>query len=190
MNFFRKITASKSKSSGKEKTSVKDILVILITAVILAVVIKTFIVDSRIVPSSSMYPTIEIGDRILISKMSYLGDNTPERGDIVVFTPPEELRQSSDYIKRIIGLPGEDLYIADGVVYIDGVSIDEEYIAEKPNYEYGPVAIPEGCYFVMGDNRNASSDSHAWSYPFITEDDIKGKAFVCYWPFSRIGGLE
>jgi signal peptidase I len=119
-----------------------------------------------------------------------------ERGDIVVFRPPmypeadwlERLLgfptlpgQYEDYIKRVIGLPGETVTIAGGVVKINGVPLVEPYIAEPPNYS-GEWVVPEGLLFVLGDNRNSSSDSHSWSY--LPIESVLGKAVLVYWPFS------
>ena len=169
---------------------VKEILIIFICALAIAVLIKSFLIDSRVVPSSSMYPTIEIGDRVLMWRLAYAFGGEPERGDIVVFEAPEELHESSDLIKRVMGLPGETIEIKDGTVYIDGEALaEDDYQHATPTYDYGPVTVPQDCYFMMGDNRNKSVDSHEWNDPFISADDIKGKAIFRYWPFSRMGGI-
>ena len=176
----------------KQRTSgswLKELVIIFVCALAIALVVKSFLIDSRIVPSSSMYPTIEVGDRVLMWRLAYAFGGEPERGDIVVFEAPEELNESSDLIKRIIGLPGETIEIKNGAVYIDGEILDEaDYQHAVPQYEYGPVTIPEDCYFMLGDNRNKSIDSHEWDSPFIPIDDIKGKAIFRYWPISRMGG--
>ena len=181
----------KEKQNNKKMSAgawIKEMLIILICAIALAVVVKGFLVDSRAIPSSSMVPTIEIGDRVVLWKLAYVfGD--PERGDIVVFDAPAELHENDDLIKRVIGLPGDTVEIADGFVYINGEALEENYLAERPDYEYGPVTVPDDCYFMMGDNRNNSIDSHEWSNPFLPEDNIKGKAIFRYWPVSRIGGI-
>ena len=93
-------------------------------------------------------------------------------------------------VKRVIGLPGDTLEVKDGLVYINGVALEEDYILEAPDYSYGPVTIPQGQYFMLGDNRNNSKDSHMWNYPFIDREAIIGKAIFCYWPISRIGVLR
>ncbi|MCR4962720.1 MAG: signal peptidase I [Firmicutes bacterium] len=159
-------------------------------ALVIAIVLKMFIVDSRVVPSSSMYPTIEEQDRIVLNKLAYVGDRAPQRGDIVVFKAPEELDSPYDLVKRVIGLPGEMLEVKDGAVYIDGEALQEGYVFEAPGYAYGPVTVPENCYFMMGDNRNHSLDSHYWEEPFVPEQEIKGKVVLRYWPFSSFGVLE
>jgi len=178
-----------SGKSAKKGSFLKDTLMIVITAVALAMFLKAFIVDTRWVPSTSMVPTIEVDDRLIVVKLGYLLGQQPERGDIVVFKPPAELNERSKLIKRVIGLPGETLEVKDGFVYINGEPLAEDYLAERPNYQYGPVTVPEGCYFMMGDNRNTSYDSHRWLNPFIPENDIKSKAVWRYWPLDRIGGI-
>lgn len=161
-----------------------------VTAVILAFGIRTFVAEARYIPSSSMEPTLEINDRLIIEKLSY-HFREPIRGDVVVFNPTEAL-QAQDFhdafIKRIIGLPGETVQVKEGKVYVNGQEITEKYIAEDPNYDYGPVVVPEGEYLVLGDNRNNSYDSHYWG--FVPEDKIIGKAFVRFWPFNRLGSLD
>ncbi len=186
----QKITAKKTSATKGKNTWLKDTVGIIVLAVVLALLFKAFIFDSRVVPSTSMLPTIEIGDRIIVSKLSYLGSKEPQRGDIVVFTPPEELNEKYDLVKRVIGLPGDTLEVKDGLVYINGVALEEDYILEAPDYSYGPVTIPQGQYFMLGDNRNNSKDSHMWNYPFIDREAIIGKAIFCYWPISRIGVLR
>jgi len=168
---------------------IKEFVIIVGSALLIAFVLKSFIIDSRIIPTLSMYPTVDAGDRILINKLAYIGDRTPQRGDIVVFEPPAELNTKDDLLKRIIGLPGDIIEVKNSKVYINDEAFHEYYLAEEPNYTYGPVTVPDGCYFMMGDNRNHSLDSHAWSNPFITEDDIKGKSLLIYWPLSNFGAL-
>ena len=115
----------------------------------------------------------------------------PVRGDVVVFNPTEALKAqdfNDAFIKRIIGLPGETVLVREGKVYVNGEQITEKYIAEDPNYDYGPVVVPEGEYLVLGDNRNNSYDSHYWG--FVPKDKIIGKAFVRFWSFNRFGNGE
>jgi signal peptidase I len=183
---------AKNKQSEKRGfwAGVKEILVIFVCAIILAALIKSFIIDSRVIPTTSMVPTIEVGDRVIMWRLAYTFNNEPQRGDIIVFTPPAELNETSDLIKRVIGLPGETVEVKDGYVYINGEALEEDYLKEQPTYTYGPVTVPEDSYFIMGDNRNVSVDSHMWLNPFLSEDEIKGKVIFRYWPLSRIGGLE
>ena len=172
---------------------IKDVVVIFVIALLLAILLKTFVVDNRIIPTSSMAPTVEPNDRILVNRFIYHFDDV-ERGDIIVFEPTEstkiDLGMEDDLLKRVIGLPGEEIQITGGELYIDGVALEEDYIAETMNYEYGPITVPEDCIFVLGDNRNYSADSHVWTDPFVPIDNIKGKAFFTYWPFEDFGKLE
>ncbi|HEY9816052.1 MAG TPA: signal peptidase I [Candidatus Obscuribacterales bacterium] len=161
-------------------------------SIVLAFGIRHFIAEARYIPTESMLPTLQVNDRLIIEKISYRF-RPPLRGEIIVFSPPEGLqRQQPDFhdalIKRVIGLPGDSVAIASGRVYINDQPIAEQYIAEVPNYEWGPVTIPEQSYFVLGDNRNRSNDSHFWGY--VNEDDIIGRAVVRFWPLKRIGGIN
>ncbi|MDJ0508552.1 MAG: signal peptidase I [Crocosphaera sp.] len=161
-----------------------------VTAVVLALGIRTFVAEARYIPSSSMEPTLQINDRLIIEKLSY-HFREPIRGDVVVFNPTEALKAQDfhdAFIKRIIGLPGETVEVKIGKVLVNGEEITETYIAEDPNYDYGPVKVPEGQYLVLGDNRNNSYDSHYWG--FVPQDKIIGKAFVRFWPFNRLGSLD
>jgi len=168
---------------------IKEFVIIVGSALVIAFVLKSFIIDSRIVPTLSMFPTVDAGDRLLINKLAYVGDRTPQRGDVVVFKPPAELNTKDDLCKRVIGLPGDTIEVKNSKVYINGEAFNEYYLAEEPNYTYGPVTVPDGCYFMMGDNRNHSLDSHAWSNPFVPESDIKGKSLLIYWPLDDFGAL-
>ncbi|MEE0776539.1 MAG: signal peptidase I [Bacillota bacterium] len=170
-------------------SAVKELLVTLVVAILIAMVLKFFILDSCKILSGSMEPTLVKDDRILVFKLSYVFGE-PQRGDIIIFDPPKEVDEGVEYIKRVIGLPGETIEIKEGMVYIDGEPYEEDYIAEKPTYTFGPVTVPEGEYFVLGDNRNRSADAHVWTYPFISLDDIQSKAICQYYPFSEIGLLS
>ena len=162
----------------------------IITAGVLAFGIRTFVAEARYIPSSSMEPTLQINDRLIIEKISYhLHD--PKRGDVVVFNPTDALKAKNfkdAFIKRIIGLPGDTIKISNGIVYVNGDKLSEDYIAQKPDYEFGPVKVPEGQYLVLGDNRNNSYDSHYWG--FVPKEKFVGRAFVRFWPFTRLGVLD
>lgn len=138
----------------------------------------------------SMWPGLENGQVLIINKLAYLLSE-PERGDIIVFDPPEDVGNGNEFIKRIIGLPGETVNIIDGTVYIeeaggDTIRLDEPYIASNPNYNFTGTTIPQGEYFVLGDNRANSLDSRSgWTVP---ETNIVGKAWLSIWPLSRLGG--
>ena len=165
-------------------SAMKELVVTLILAVVIAAILKFFIVDSCRILSESMASTLNTGDRIIVFKLSYLFEE-PERGDIIIFEPPAEMDEGADFIKRIIGLPGETVEVRSGEgVYINGEFLEESYINEIPSYDFGPVTVPENSYIVFGDNRNRSADSHYWSYPFISFEDIDGKALFQYFPFT------
>ncbi len=161
------------------------------TAIILAFGIRTFVAEARYIPSASMEPTLEINDRLIIEKISYRF-REPQRGDVVVFKPTarliEENYKRAAFIKRIIGLPGDKIEVKGGRVYVDDRPLQEKYIAEEPQYDYGPVTVPEDSYLVLGDNRNNSYDSHSWG--FVPRQKLIGKAFVRFWPLNRVGSLN
>ena len=158
-------------------------------SIVLALGIRTFVAEARYIPSGSMLPTLEINDRLIIDKIGYKFQN-PDRGDVVVFSPTDQLKtQYKDaFIKRIIGLPGEEVEVRDGLVFINGEALAEKYIAEEPQYNWGPEEVPEDSYLVLGDNRNNSYDSHYWG--FVPRNNIIGRAIVRFWPPNRVGGLD
>jgi signal peptidase I len=164
-------------------------------SIILALGIRTFVAEARYIPSGSMEPTLEINDRLVVEKISY-HLNPPQRGDIVVFWPPdslfpEEEQRKDAFIKRVIGLPGDTVEVRDGTVFINGMPLEEDYIKAEPDYTWGPETVPAESYLVLGDNRNSSFDSHAWEPDsFVPAENIIGKAVVRFWPISRIGGLD
>lgn len=141
--------------------------------------------EARYIPSGAMIPTLQINDKILVDKHSYQ-TQAPQRGDIVLFRPTPALvaQNFKDvFIKRVIGLPGETVQVKSNKVYINGKALSENYLAEPPDYEYGPVTIPNNAYFVLGDNRNNSYDSHYWG--FVARAYIFGKAIGIYCPVER-----
>lgn len=140
-----------------------------------------FIIEGRIVPAGSMMPTININDRVLISKLSYC-IKEPSRGDIIVFQPPASLHATDQYIKRIVGIPGDVIQVTNGKLYVNNKIYQENYISEPMVYEYGPVKVPTNSYFVLGDDRNNSFDSHMWAEIFVPKNNIFGKAVFIYWP--------
>ncbi|HTP10475.1 MAG TPA: signal peptidase I [Anaerolineae bacterium] len=131
------------------------------------------------IEGSSMEPNLHNGEYVLIDKVSYLV-HQPERGDVVVFTPPTN--EQKDYIKRVIGLPGDTVEIKSGHVYVNGVALDEPYLTGLTNSNNQVYHVDEGHYFVLGDNRNNSSDSR--SFGTITPQSIVGRAWLVYWPPS------
>jgi signal peptidase I len=169
---------SRKKRSGCTGFFIDAIETILI-ALVLFLVINTLSARVR-VENVSMRPTLKPGDFLLVNRVAYkLGE--PSIGDIVVFHAPGE--SELDYIKRIIGLPGDIVEINGGTVYVNQQPLYEPYISEKPGYS-GTWEVPQGQYFVLGDNRNNSSDSHMWG--FVPEADLVGRALLIYWPFSEI----
>jgi signal peptidase I len=160
-------------------------------ALVIALVIKTFLLQAFYIPSSSMESTLNIGDRVLVNKLSYRLHDV-NRGDIVVFERPpgEPASDIHDLIKRVVALEGETVSLDEnGRVLIDGEVLDEPYLAEgtTTNRLAEPVVVPEGHVFVMGDNRNDSRDSRFFGP--IEEDSIVGRAFFRVWPLGDIGGM-
>lgn len=155
--------------------------------VALWLLITLFVGQARQIPTGSMEPTILGGDRVWTDKL-FLRFGEIKRGDIVVFDPPPQVITDFPYIKRVIGLPGETVEIAGGQVLINGEPLEEPYIAESPRYHFGPVEIPSGKYLVLGDNRNASNDSHEWG--LLDRGRITARAVARFWPFDRMGSLK
>lgn len=170
------------------KNFLKELISIIVIAFILAMILRTFVVEGRIIPSGSMLPTVQLQDRVMVNKFIYRFTEI-QRGDIIVFAPPEAINSSDDYLKRVIGLPGETVEMREGNVYIDGKILNEPYIAEPINYQFGPVTVPDDSLLVLGDNRNSSFDSHLWN-AWLKRDHVKGKAFMIYWPLNHITLLE
>ena len=171
------------------KPIIREIIITVMIALVLFLGIHYSVQNSEVI-SGSMEPTLAIGERLLVNKLAYKFGHAPQRGDIIVFVPPPQVDSSLDYIKRIIGLPRERVELRDGKVYIhqsDGNTfmLDEPYVTDPAKQDYISGVIPEGQYFVMGDNRNNSSDSRGgWT---ITLDEIVGKAWLITWPFSDMG---
>lgn len=167
------------------KRVIKEIIswvVILGIALILAIVINRFVIFKVEVPTGSMENTIMTGDKVFTFRLSYLFSE-PKRGDIVVFPFPDN--EEDNYIKRIIGVGGNEIEIKDGVLYIDNEPLVEDYLKEPMRKEdFGPIKVPEGTYFMMGDNRNGSLDSRLWNIKFVEKDKIIGKAIFKYPHFS------
>jgi signal peptidase I len=185
-------TDGEAESAGEEEKVVwwKEALswiLYLGTAVLIALLLKNFVIINATVPTGSMENTIMPGDDLLGLRVAYLFSE-PERGDIVIFKYPDD--ESQKFIKRIIGLPGDEVVIEDGKIYINGSEepLDEPYLKEEWVRNTGPFdfEVPEGCYLVMGDNRNDSWDARYWENTYVTEDELIGKALFVYYPFSRI----
>lgn len=163
----------------EEKSTWKQFVFDLVETLLLALILYAGInaLTARVrVDGFSMNPTLQDGEYVLVSKLAYhLGE--PQRGDIIVFRYPGEPPQ--DLIKRLIGLPGDVVEVKDGLVFVNGEQLSEPYIAASPLYD-GNWRVPDGYLFVLGDNRNDSSDSHSWGV--LPDDNVIGKAIVIYWP--------
>lgn len=157
----------------------------IIFVVVVVLIVNNFLLINARVPSESMEKTIMTGDRFFGNRLAYLFDD-PERFDIVVFKYPDD--ESQLFVKRVIGLPGETVEIKDGKVYINGseTPLDDSFTPETPTGDYGPYVVPEGSYFMLGDNRNHSGDSRFWKQPYVEKDKIVGKAILRYFPGIKI----
>jgi signal peptidase I len=158
-------------------------------ALLISFLIRVFIAEPRYIPSESMFPTLEIGDRLVVEKVSYRFGEI-HHGDIVVFQPPPQLQRqgyqpNQAFIKRAIAIPGDTVKVNDGLVYVNNQPLTEHYIAQPPQYNMMPITVPEDTLFVMGDNRNNSNDSHIWG--FLPQNNLIGHAVFRFWPFSRFG---
>lgn len=161
------------------RSALKDILQTLVLAALLYFAIDAVFARVRVL-NISMQPTLVEGDVILVNKLAYkFGDM--HTGDVVIFHNPNDL--SEDYIKRLIGTPGDQVDVREGMVFVNSVPLTEPYLAEPPAYD-GSWTVPENAVFVLGDNRNQSSDSHSWG--FVPLEDLVGKALVVYWPPQAI----
>jgi len=162
------------------------------TSLAVALVLRTFVVEPRWIPSLSMYPTFDIGDQLAVDKLSKVA-RPYQRRDVVVFTPPDAFSIFSDrrgeaLIKRVVAVAGDVVEIKDGGhLFINGEKQEEKYTNEDALYEWGPQTVPKGCVLVLGDNRNHSLDGHVWG--FLPTDNIIGRAVFKYWPPWRAGGI-
>jgi signal peptidase I len=202
-------TAPPEVPEEKRRSLVRELPVLLIVAFLIAFGVKSLVAQAFFIPSESMEATLRVGDRVLVSRLSYRM-HEPRRGDVVVFTSPFEngkdersvpvrvlhgilesvgLRQPSteDFIKRIIGLPGETIEGRDGKVFVDGRELIEPYLDEETVPGFEPRTVPEGKLWVMGDNRNQSQDARVFGP--IDEDKVIGRAILRIWPIPRIGFL-
>jgi len=179
------------KPRNKRRRALVEWGVILVVALLAALLLRTFVIQPYFIPSASMEPTLMVGDKVLVNKLSY--DLHPiHRGDVIVFKkPPDDNTPGiKDLIKRVIGLPGETIAGRNGQIYINGKLLNEPWLPKvdrDTTSTFGPVQIPAGEYFVMGDNRADSSDSRVFGP--ITKSLVVGRAFIKVWPPSRIGTL-
>ncbi|MGB3511635.1 MAG: signal peptidase I [Microcoleaceae cyanobacterium] len=182
-------------------------------SVVLAIGIRQFVAEARYIPSGSMLPTLQINDRLIIDKLGYKFKE-PERGDIVVFNPTNELKEQykDAFIKRIVGVPGDEVKLQDGKVYLNGQVIEETYVASDLNpaehearninhqqtridvcppekrFLSKPVTVPPDSYLVMGDNRNHSYDGRCWG--LVPFENIIGRAIFRFWPLDSMGEID
>ena len=187
----------------------RELPVLFIVALALAIVLKTFVVQAFFIPSGSMEPTLEVGDRVLVQKVVY----GPDRGDVIVFSDPQgrpgpdrgvvggflhwlssalgiERPEHEDFIKRVIGLPRETVELREGRLFVDGLRFPQPYLKGAPDTrDYGPVRVPDGELFVLGDNRLNSNDSR-FGLGFVPVDKVVGRAFAIVWPPSRVGWIH
>ena len=185
---------------SRAKSALREYAEAVVMALLLAMVIRTFVVQAFKIPSGSMLPTLEVGDHILVNKFAYgirlplvgtrlLDLGTPRRGDVVVFVYPVD--PTKDFIKRVVGVAGDVIQIRSKRVYINGEVWDDPHayfadgganIGGMPRDTYGPVTVPAGHIFVMGDNRDRSYDSRFWG--FVDLNEVQGKAFLIYWSWD------
>ncbi|MCK4257541.1 MAG: signal peptidase I [Halanaerobiales bacterium] len=156
-----------------------------IMAVILALILIIFVIQAFFIHSGSMWPTLEVRDRILVNKFIYQFKD-PEKNDIIVFKYPLEPRRK--FIKRVIGLSGDRMQIINGQVYVNDEPLKENYLLTRGYSNYGPIVVPEDNYFVLGDNRNNSEDSRFWG--FVPNENIIGQAILVFWPLNRVKLLK
>ena len=180
--------------SEEKKASIKaevfSWVKVIVSAIIIALLVDFFIIANAVVPTGSMETTIPAGSRIMGLRL-YYDFKEPERGDIVIFKYPDD--ESVDYLKRIIGLPGETVEIISGKVYINGELLDEPYLKEGALGECDiemPYQVPEGRIFVCGDNRGTSLDSRSRAVGCVSEEQIVGKIVFRIWPLTEVGAVE
>lgn len=156
-------------------------------ALVLALILRTFVVQAFWIPSGSMIPTLEPGDRVLVLKFWYsLPKVSPKRGQIAVFKYPVDPRR--DFVKRIIGLPGDAVELKQGMLYVNGSAIFEPYVKNMDTYNMDEIIVPDKSYFCLGDNRPNSQDGRFWG--FVPSNFLRGPAVFRYWPLNRIGVIE
>jgi signal peptidase I len=183
------MSVTKTENQANLWRKIKENGTTVIVALLLAFLIRVFIAEPRYIPSESMFPTLETGDRLVVEKVGYKF-HPPAKGEIIVFEPPTKLRllgyeKNQAFIKRAIATGGETVAIKNGVVYVNNQPLVEDYIAAPPEYDLLPVTVPEGQLFVMGDNRNNSNDSHIWG--FLPVENVIGHAILRFWPLERVG---
>jgi signal peptidase I len=192
----------KEYSEPRPKGALRENIEAILIAVVIALFIRTFVVQAFKIPSGSMQETLLIGDHILVNKFIFgvklpfidktiIPGKSPERGDVVVFKFPEEPKK--DFIKRVIGISGDRVEIKDKKVFVNGTALNHDHgvfsdprifpAGMQPRDNFGPITVPENAIFVMGDNRDHSYDSRFWG--FVNLKAVKGKAFIIYWSWDK-----
>lgn len=174
----------RERRARKPRSASLEVLETLVLAIVLALLIRTFVVESYQVSGYSMYPTLQTGERVLVNKLIYRF-SAPEPGQIIVFRSP--VIPSQDWIKRVIGVPGDRVAIRNGQVYVDGRLQPEPYVRYRGHSNYAAVTIPPGYLFVLGDNRPNSYDSRYFG--LLKESLVRGEAFLVWWPPKAFRGL-
>lgn len=181
--------AASSGGMSRSTRSAIEWVAVIVGALVVALLVKTFLIQAFYIPSESMVPTLSVGDRVLVNKLSYeTGDIG--RGDIVVFARPGGPGADgiADLIKRVVALPGETVEGRDGAVYVDGERLEEDYLPTGVSTSpFPPYTVPDDHVWVMGDNRGGSDDSRR--FKAVPMDDVVGRAFVTIWPPSELGLL-
>ncbi len=186
----KKSKKSESKNQSKTKEII-DFCTPIVIAVVVAILLKLFVFANAVIPTGSMLNTIQKKDRVIASRLAYINEE-PQRYDVVIFKNPDN--EKVYYTKRIIGLPGETVEVIKGIVYVtktDGktIQLDDSFVTNcVPTGDYGPFNVPDGCYFMMGDNRNESWDSRFWKNKYVKKKKIIGKVMFRYYP--KISKIE
>ena len=162
---------------------IRSWIVSVVSAIVLALIIRTFVVELYIVDGPSMRPTLQHDERLVVNKFIYRIRN-PQRGEIIIFRYPRD--PSRDFIKRVIAVGGDTIEMKDGRVYVNDEIIHEDYILDKTKTEYPKVTVPEGTLFVCGDNRDNSLDSRSGDVGYLPLENVKGKAMLIFWPFDEL----
>ncbi|MEL1136378.1 signal peptidase I [Desulfitobacterium sp. THU1] len=184
----RYINKTESKPEKSTLKFILEIVEIVIIAFALSWLIRTYVLEARIIPTGSMLSTIQLQDRVIVDKLFFKYFGEFERGDIIVFHPPSSAHSSDDFIKRIVALPGDTIEISKHKTYINGQPIEEPYVMEPQIKTLESLVVPEGSVFVMGDNRNNSADSREWG--FLPIENISGMTLFRYWPLNRFGAID
>ena len=183
--FARLFFGRREGAAAKSAAEISESALIAIALVFL--IIRPFVIQAFYIPTGSMRPTLLEQDHILVNKFIYRF-HEPRRGDIIVFKSPPGASldgREADFIKRLMGVPGDTIEVKDGAVYRNGERLNEPYILQTPDYEMPPVKVPPARLFVMGDNRRNSNDSHEWGT--LDRKRVIGEAMFRFWPFSRFG---